>query len=349
MANKKPSALTAALALDGTEISHIVQGGNSRKKTEAQGRTYALAPFSANGIAVRTAAETFAARTITGTANEVTVTNGSGTAGDPTISLPSTLAFSGKSITGSPQIDGINLGHASDTTILRSAAGDVTIEGNVVYRAGGTDVALADGGLGASLVDPNADRILFWDDSAGQVTWLSLDPGLEISGTTLQMARGTSFPGSPANGDRFLRTDRNIEYFYDGTGTRWLSTQIHSLHVVAPTNLMPTTSSQEYYSVNPWWNEYDIYVLKGKAAGYNTATTATNYFTYQFRTWNAGVASNLGSSASAQNDTQNAFVAKEVTINAVVASDVEVISFLFTETGTASSSLTSGINYRLIG
>lgn len=53
------------------------------------------------------------------------------------------------------------------------------------YRAGGSAVALADGGTGASLTDPNADRILFWDDSAGVVTWLSLD-GLEISGTTLK-------------------------------------------------------------------------------------------------------------------------------------------------------------------
>lgn len=53
------------------------------------------------------------------------------------------------------------------------------------YAPGGTDVALADGGTGASLVDPNADRILFWDDSAGAVTWLTAGTGLSISGTTL--------------------------------------------------------------------------------------------------------------------------------------------------------------------
>lgn len=53
------------------------------------------------------------------------------------------------------------------------------------YTPGGTDVALADGGTGASLVDPNADRILFWDDSAGTVTWLTVGTGLSITGTTL--------------------------------------------------------------------------------------------------------------------------------------------------------------------
>jgi hypothetical protein len=50
----------------------------------------------------------------------------------------------------SPQFTAINLGHASDTTISRTGAGDIAIEGNIVYRAGGTDVPVADGGTGAS-------------------------------------------------------------------------------------------------------------------------------------------------------------------------------------------------------
>lgn len=44
---------------------------------------------------------------------------------------------------------------------------------------------LANGGTGANLSDPNADRILFWDDSAGAMTWLTAGTGLSISGTTL--------------------------------------------------------------------------------------------------------------------------------------------------------------------
>lgn len=58
------------------------------------------------------------------------------------------------------------------------------------YVPGGTDVALADGGTGASLSDPNADRILFWDDSAGQVTWLTAGSNLTITSTTID-ASGT--------------------------------------------------------------------------------------------------------------------------------------------------------------
>lgn len=55
----------------------------------------------------------------------------------------------------------------------------------ITYRPGGTDVALADGGTGASLSDPNADRLMFWDDSAGSVDWLTAGSGLSISGTTI--------------------------------------------------------------------------------------------------------------------------------------------------------------------
>jgi hypothetical protein len=52
----------------------------------------------------------------------------------------------------SPQLTGIELGHASDTTITRASAGDIAVEGNTVYRASGTDVAVADGGTGLSAI-----------------------------------------------------------------------------------------------------------------------------------------------------------------------------------------------------
>jgi hypothetical protein len=244
----------------------------------------ALAAYNTNGLLTQTAADTFTGRTITGTAGQITVANGDGVGGNPTLSLPAdvqiptilttpnsglhvldtdashdliitpgsnltadriltvttgdsarTLTMSGNatisqdySITGNPQfatielgaasdttlsrssagvlaVEGvtvsmnsttavhtvgtIELGAASDTTLARSSAGNMSIEGNVVYRAGGTDVTLADGGTGQSLTDPNADRIMFWDDSAGLITWLdwATSTGVEITGTTIQM------------------------------------------------------------------------------------------------------------------------------------------------------------------
>lgn len=50
----------------------------------------------------------------------------------------------------SPQFTGIEVGHATDSTITRTGAGDIAVEGNAIYRAGGTDVPVADGGTGLS-------------------------------------------------------------------------------------------------------------------------------------------------------------------------------------------------------
>lgn len=52
----------------------------------------ALEGLASTGIAVRTTTDTWAQRTITGTANQITVTNGDGVSGNPTLSLNADLA-----------------------------------------------------------------------------------------------------------------------------------------------------------------------------------------------------------------------------------------------------------------
>jgi hypothetical protein len=51
---------------------------------------------------------------------------------------------------------GFQIGHASDTTLTRASSGDLNVEGNIIYRAGGTDVPVTDGGTGASTLTDNA-------------------------------------------------------------------------------------------------------------------------------------------------------------------------------------------------
>lgn len=81
----------------------------------------AVEGLSTNGFTTRTAASTWATRTITGTANEVTVTNGDGVSGPPTLSLPTSLNFVGKTITGTPAI----LGHQRAVNVDTSTVGNV--------------------------------------------------------------------------------------------------------------------------------------------------------------------------------------------------------------------------------
>lgn len=51
----------------------------------------ALASYNTNGLITQTAADTFTGRTLTGTANHVTVTNGDGVSGNPTLDLDSRI------------------------------------------------------------------------------------------------------------------------------------------------------------------------------------------------------------------------------------------------------------------
>lgn len=60
----------------------------------------ALEGLASTGIAVRSATDTWVQRTITGTTAEITATNGDGVSGNPTLSLPTALTFSGKTVMG---------------------------------------------------------------------------------------------------------------------------------------------------------------------------------------------------------------------------------------------------------
>ncbi len=59
-----------------------------------------------------------------------------------------------------------------------------TVSGAAVYYSGGTDVALIDGGTGASLSDPGANGLLAWDDTDNTVGFWTLGSGLNYDHAT---------------------------------------------------------------------------------------------------------------------------------------------------------------------
>jgi hypothetical protein len=84
----------------------------------------ALATLSTTGLIVRAGVTSYTTRSIVGTTNEITVTNGSGVSANPTLSLPSALTFTGKTVTGGT-FSGITL-TASDSALTLQDNGDAT-------------------------------------------------------------------------------------------------------------------------------------------------------------------------------------------------------------------------------
>ena len=139
---------------------------------------------------------------------------------DPVAESGATLRTSiGVGTGDSPQLTGIELGHASDTTLTRASSGDVNIEGNIVYRAGGTDVPVADGGTGASTL---TDGGILLGSGTGAITALAVlgdgemivgdgttDPAVE-SGATLRTSIGVGTGDSPTFTNLTLTGDLTV-------------------------------------------------------------------------------------------------------------------------------------------
>lgn len=96
----------------------------------------ALAAYNTNGLITQTAADTFTGRTVTGTANEITVTNGDGVSGNPTLSLPATIDLGGKTSFEIPNGTSPTVDAAGEIAIDTDADGNLIDQGLIVYHDG---------------------------------------------------------------------------------------------------------------------------------------------------------------------------------------------------------------------
>lgn len=117
----------------------------------------------------------------------------------------------------SPQFTGIEVGHATDTTVTRASAGDLNVEGNIIYRAGGTDVPVTDGGTGASTAAGartnlglgTGDNVTFTDVTAtGNIAVTGTVDGRDVA------TDGTKLDGIEAAAD--VTDETNVKAALDG-------------------------------------------------------------------------------------------------------------------------------------
>lgn len=105
----------------------VVLGGGTA--TTGNGDLAALEALASTGILARTAADTYALRTITGTADKITLTDGNGVAGNPIITIAATYAGQtsivtlGTVATGTWQATKIGLAYGGTNADLSATGG----------------------------------------------------------------------------------------------------------------------------------------------------------------------------------------------------------------------------------
>jgi hypothetical protein len=223
----------------GTSYTAADDGANNRTNVTADSDLDALASNSTNGFWARTGAGTGAARTLTGTANEITVTNGDGS-GVPTFSLPTALTFTGKTITGgtysSPTINTPTISGGTHTGLTSFSLDNTSTAFNLL-------LASTEAGLTANrtltLAVGNADRTL---TLGGNLT----TGGTFTTGSTFSTTGTFSSGGNFATGSTFSTTGAFSTGGALTTGAAFTTTPANALTLTTTgsTNVtLPTTGT----------------------------------------------------------------------------------------------------------
>lgn len=164
----------------------------------------ALEALSGNGFVARTGTNTFVLRAVTGTANEVTVANGTGVSGAPTISLPSALTFTGKTVTGGTFNSGAFNGTLGATTPSTVAATTLTMSSTFLLEDSGvvdfTIRSLANTDVGIVLTDLSDSWKLGLDSSDGNAFVISSGTALGTNNVLRAAVAGSVYSLDIGNG-----------------------------------------------------------------------------------------------------------------------------------------------------
>lgn len=219
---------------------------------------------------------------------------------------------------------------AGAETLVSGGAGGGAVATDAIWDAAG-DLAVGSGAnTAARLAIGNAGAAL--SRINGAVAWNA----------------GTAFP-TAATGDRYFRTDRGREYYYDGT--RWLTVQEFGATLSVLDALFPilTTANNSYAAIDQ--GENGAYATRAVLNTTSISNDGSNYHTVQIKSKvAAGTTTNLGSSFTTAADTASQAINHTVTINAVVGATDTQYLVTYTRTGSNASIYVAGtLFYRLIG
>lgn len=323
----------SALYADGSNnIGAKVVNSSSSKATldvTQSNSTGVAGKFTAQGGSAITASNS-------GTSTTLDVTN-NGTGGS-----------SGDAITGTGKGTGAGVKARNDST--GPGLYGYSASGNSIFALGGSDVTTI---KGKAISAQTAPVIGAYDNSDNLVI------GLYASGKIKR--GGTSFPSSPSSGDTFFRTDRGIEYYYDGT--RWLSVNDYTATlVILPIDTYPITAASSpntcLRSPRPEPDTTYIYVTDLLVYHF-TATTfnASNFWSVQLSRSTTSGSSTIGSGTSLWQTGRSPGTTYTDSIPSVIGTVLDntapVAAFFitWTKTGTPGncSPITGFLKYKKIG
>lgn len=201
---------------------------------------------------VRTFTSKTAAYTLTSTDDGLTC-DASG--GAFTVTLPPSSGIAGKEYTifkSDASANAVTVdGNASET--INGAATFILANqyASVTVKSDGTNWGIVSATAGFStLTDPGADRVAFWDDSAGVVTWLTAGSGLTITDTTI-----TSGSTSPTFSVHKNGTDQTGIVTATWTKVTWSTENWDTNSNFASDKFTPTVAG--YYGLNAVVRQYD--------------------------------------------------------------------------------------------
>lgn len=207
-----PNGQTAFLYVDGTDARQVTGSIASQNANNVSITGGTVSGASLSNVAVVANASSLGVRDSDGS-HVLSIAAGSNLTANRVLTLTTgdsarTLDISAGNVTISTA--GANLIDDADASAQRTTLGlgtiatqnsnNVTITGGSV--TGITDIALADGGTGASLSDPNADAVMGWNDTANQMVFLTAGTGISINATSNTIS-------STASGNYIMQTYTN--------------------------------------------------------------------------------------------------------------------------------------------
>ena len=224
------SAANTNIQIAESQVTGLVADLNGKQPLDAT--LTAFSTYNTDGILVQTAADTFAGRTVTGTASRISVVNGSGVSGNPTIN-----------------IDSGYVGQASITTLGTITTG--------VWA--GTDIAIADGGTGAGTAAAARTNLGLVAGGVGDI-WVEKAGDTMTGSLTLPAVYGVTDLSISNNGNEdssIYLSDVLISYAATehtfsgkvGVGTATISAKLHILETTQQLRLGYNSSNYSGFTV----------------------------------------------------------------------------------------------------